>query len=272
MVDQELYSIRMRAAIGGRHELGGKHISGGEQLASKSDIIAKSTILLEKALKHNRGEPDFLQVTIEKVEQPINLIPPLPVHTYEVTDEHAGRQLAKSFLSNAGINEDIINQGIRELENSFDTRGAIIIDVNTGKRVDSRGLKGVRVSRIDWDIASYQECLGNNIQPPSIKIKEALALATKVTSHPSTVAELCWSDDPDYITGYVATLKQGYQRITKLKKFGDATGGRIYFVQLPCNEEIDSYISFLEKVPTILKLRSSEGVNSLVEAEKFLVK
>lgn len=46
-------------------------------------------------------------------------------------------------------------------------------------------------------------------------------LATKVSEHPATVAELCWSDDPKYITGYVASKELGYQCITKLKEYGD---------------------------------------------------
>ena len=36
----------------------------------------------------------------------------------------------------------------------------------------------------------------------------SIVLATKVSAHPATVAELCWSDDPEYITGYVASRKQ----------------------------------------------------------------
>ena len=31
----------------------------------------------------------------------------------------------------------------------------------------------------------------------------SIVLATKVSTHPATIAELCWLDDPKYITGYV---------------------------------------------------------------------
>lgn len=254
MEKQTLYSIRMRAAVGGRHERGGKHISGGEQLGTKSEIVSKSQLLIEKALAHHRGEADFLQVTIEKVEEDIHYFRPLPVQTNDVPDETEGRILAKNLLKVIGLQTKVIDKGMAELDNCFEARGAIIVDANTGERLDGRGLKGVRVSRIDWEIDSYEAWLFEKSNLKQLKVKEALALATKVAAHPYTVAELCWSDDPDYVTGYVASQHQGYQRISKLKKFGDENGGRIYFVNLPSENDLDSYIHFLEKVPTIIKI------------------
>ena len=35
-------------------------------------------------------------------------------------------------------------------------------------------------------------------------VQEALVLASKVLSAPNVVGELCWSDDPNYIIGYVS--------------------------------------------------------------------
>ncbi|MDJ1631243.1 6-carboxyhexanoate--CoA ligase [Bacillus velezensis] len=65
--------------------------------------------------------------------------------------------------------------------------------------------------------------------PEHSRIKEAHAIAAKVCAHPGIIAELCWSDDPDYITGYVAAKKLGYQRIAKMKNAGDESGRRIFF-------------------------------------------
>ncbi|CAM5620838.1 6-carboxyhexanoate--CoA ligase [Lysinibacillus sphaericus] len=59
---------------------------------------------------------------------------------------------------------------------------------------------------------------------------KALALATKVANSPYTIAELCWSDDPEYVTGYVSNHEIGYVRITPLKREGCESGGRIFFV------------------------------------------
>ena len=42
------------------------------------------------------------------------------------------------------------------------------------------------------------------------------------------VAEICISDDPNYVTGYVASQKMGYVRIMKMKEMNDENGGRIF--------------------------------------------
>ena len=36
------------------------------------------------------------------------------------------------------------------------------------------------------------------------------------------------SDDPNYVTGYVASKELGYVRIMKMKEMGDENGGRIF--------------------------------------------
>jgi 6-carboxyhexanoate--CoA ligase len=254
MKDNDFFSLRMRASKGGPHELGGKHISGGENLCTKDEIPKKSLMLMKKALTHKRGEPDFLQIIIEKISEPITFVKPLSVRRYEVKDANEGQQKARLLLKAAGIEENIVDRGFLELSNSWDTRGAIIIDVNTGMRIDGRGLKGVRVSRVDWEEDSYERWLTKHCQPRNPRMKDALAIATKVSSHPSTVAELCWSDDPDYITGYVASQKNGYERITKMKEYGDEKGGRVFFVNLASKQEIEQYIHYLEKVPVMLKM------------------
>ena len=59
---------------------------------------------------------------------------------------------------------------------------------------------------------------------------DALALATK-NIHCGVEAELCWSDDPDYTTGYVAGKTIGYVRIKPMKEEGVPIGGRVYFVK-----------------------------------------
>jgi 6-carboxyhexanoate--CoA ligase len=57
---------------------------------------------------------------------------------------------------------------------------------------------------------------------------EALAVATKVLWS-GVLAELCWSDDPEYEAGYVATPAAGYARFPHFKPRG-AVGGRAFFL------------------------------------------
>jgi 6-carboxyhexanoate--CoA ligase len=82
------------------------------------------------------------------------------------------------------------------------------------------------------------------------RVLEALVLAGKVLSAPGVVAELCWSDDPEYLIGYVADPDHGYQRISALKPIGDRHGGRVFFVKSGtfCIVELTDY---LERQPVL---------------------
>jgi 6-carboxyhexanoate--CoA ligase len=244
----DLYSVRMRAAEGGAHEQGGRHISGGERLGQKENLHELATELLAKSLHHSRGDCDFIQIVIEKLHgQEIKTISPLPVSTEHVQDVAEGREKAAFLLSNIGISDEAIKQGMNFLKTSTRQRGAIIVDGQTGQRLDHRELKGVRVSRMDWDAQGWHKWSASYHPLTSSRIREALALASKVAASPYTMAELCWSDDPDYVTGYVASPAIGYKRITHLKKMGDHCGGRIFFVKQDCH--VADYIAYLEKTP-----------------------
>jgi 6-carboxyhexanoate--CoA ligase len=248
----KFFSIRMRAAKGGPHEKGGKHISGGESLASYEDIQKAVNDLVEKALTHSRGNPDFMQIQFEEVQMPVHFLAPLSITTNHVLSVREGHQLAMQLLRKCGVPGLSIEKAyelIAQPEN-VGMRGAMLLHVQSGERVDNRGEKGVRVSRMDWDAANFDKWAIRQEMPRNARVKEAITLATKVASHPEIVAELCWSDDPDYITGYVASEKIGYQRISKLKEYGDERGFRIFFVKDALN--LDSYIHYLEKEPTLL--------------------
>ena len=39
------------------------------------------------------------------------------------------------------------------------------------------------------------------------RVIDAIAIASKVADKNETIAELCWSDDTEYTTGYVASKK-----------------------------------------------------------------
>jgi 6-carboxyhexanoate--CoA ligase len=77
-------------------------------------------------------------------------------------------------------------------------------------------------------------------------VAEALVLAGKVLHAPGLVAELCWSDDPAYLAGYVADPLHGYQRITRLKAAGEGFGGRALFVR-PEDWQCDRFMAYLER-------------------------
>ena len=63
----------MRAAEGGCHEKGGRHISGAERLVSKENLQLIASQMIERALTHTKGEADFINIVIEKLESSTNI-------------------------------------------------------------------------------------------------------------------------------------------------------------------------------------------------------
>lgn len=236
------YSIRMRAAEKNL-EGGEKHISGGERIGSEFQIETIVKQLLNKARNHSRGDADFIQITVEKLTgDQILYMPPLEITTIDESSIERAHKEARSILTSVGVSKQAQNVAFHLLASNQNLRGAILLHSQTGLRLDNRGLKGVRVSRIDWQDADvgYNE-----------RVREALALATKVANSPYTIAELCWSDDPEYVTGYVSNHEIGYVRITPLKREGCESGGRIFFVS--DEVELESYIHYLEREPILIR-------------------
>jgi 6-carboxyhexanoate--CoA ligase len=108
----------------------------------------------------------------------------------------------------------------------------MLIGHRSGKRFEPDRAKGVRARHMDYspearaelDAALSGQGIGGD------RLRDALVLAAKVMAAPGVLAELCWSDDPDYVTGYVAAAQLGYNRIAPLKTIGDERGGRAFFL------------------------------------------
>ncbi len=131
-------------------------------------------------------------------------------------------------------------------------RGAVILDVQTGNRMEKDPARGIRATRMDLT-AECRDTLVVHLQQAGLghrRVVEALVLAGKVMSSPGFVAELCWSDDPEYVAGYVASPLQGYQRISALKPKGDSIGGRIFFVDSSA-VEVSEMTDYVENQPVL---------------------
>lgn len=259
MTNETYYSVRMRAALGGPHENGGKHISGGEKISTFANLQSSVNYLLEKGLHHSKGTPDFLQIQLEQITEPIQVLPPLHVQTLKANDVMHGQQIARELLQKIGIDKHVVEKAFSHLTHLQTIRGAILVDAKTGDRLDSQQDRGVRVSRFDWETSNFTKWASHFKENHSPRVKEAIELATKVCRHPATIAELCWSDDPEYVTGYVASQKYGYQRITKLKEVGDDFGIRIFFID--ASQNLDEYISYLEKQPIFIQWEENLHAN-----------
>ena len=226
-----LYSVKMRAARAG------EHISGAEKIVPAVAVPKTVAQLAERALTHEKGTPDFINIKIEAPGEILRL-ESLPVTTNATATAAEGRARAAELLRSAGITR--IDEIMARFAESHAMRGAMLLDADTLERLEPDQARGVRATYMD-DADSLQKgtASGKN------HYAEAIVLATKVQNAPGIVGEICVSDDPDYVTGYVATRAIGYQRITVLKEKGDPNGGRI-FLYRGAREDVAKTIAFLE--------------------------
>lgn len=211
-----LYSIKMRAEE--KH----KHISGAEKIISYEDIGTYAGQLIKRGLNHPKGSPSLLNIKIEKVEKKdILYLEALPVSTAEVENCRMGMEEIRKFLNSLNIaNADKI---MALLPKTYSMRGAMLLDADTLKRLEPDRNRGIRATYMD-----AQRTEGHPSSNAKNHYEEAVVLATKVAYAPNIIGEICISDDPDYVTGYVASKSSGYRRITKMKEPGSENGGRIF--------------------------------------------
>lgn len=232
---ERLFSVRMRAAAGGPHERGGTHVSGAERLVGEGEVEATLAALFQRA--RERGlPPDFIRFTVEAVAPgEVFRVPALPVTPLRTSGPEEAERAARQVLDAAGVGERAVESAFRGLRDGWNAsgrplRGAALIDLRTGARLEPDPERGVRVSRLDYSAegraAADRELTRHGLT--HFRVREALAIATKVL-WAGVAAELCWSDEPDYTTGYVATVSRGYVRFPGFKPPG-ARGGRAFFI------------------------------------------
>ena len=234
MDGETLYGVKMRAS------LGGAHVSGAERIVPAKRIAPTLSALARRALGHERGVPDAINLKVEAQTDVIR-IKALPVVVEPVADAAAGWAKVEELLSAAGFGRTREICGL--FRETYPMRGAMLLDADTLERLEPDRERGVRATNMDSEPS-----------PPADRknhFAEALALASKVLAAPGIVGEVCVSDDPGYVTGYVAT-KGGYHRITVLKKSGDPSGGRIFLYRGP-RDAVGETIRFLEKQAVIVE-------------------
>lgn len=249
-----LYSVKMRSSLGGIHGVGGRHISGAERIVAADGVEREVISMLRRAREHDRGAADFIRLKVEAVRQEeITGCPLLPLYQIDTATKEEGRAAARVELLRSGVSETAAGKGFALLESLTDSmRGAAVIDAETGERLDSLGMRGVRCSCMDCeDTKAYEMRMGakglGGEHP-----REALVLASKVAAAPGAVAELCWSDDPFYVTGYVGSPKFGYGRITVMKEKGDPVGGRVFFVKH--GTDMKSYVEYMQHQTVLVRM------------------
>ena len=126
---------------------------------------------------------------------------------------------------------------------------------NTPARFLTKTAHGTTIETADGlkliDAVSSWWCMAHGHNAP--EIVEAIVLATKVANAPGMVAEFCVSDDPNYVTGYVASKELGYVRIMKMKEMGDENGGRIFLFDSR-KAKAEECIEYLQKKKVLVEV------------------
>lgn len=247
-----LYSIRMRASSGNRH------VSGAERIVSPNKLDSAVHELVTRA-QCKKVAPEKIIVTIEHLGNiPIRTLTALDVVTVNTPDMTTARSAASRILRSLGISQksaavalDLLSNGATP--DGHNIRGAMIIDSQEGTRLELDHERGVRVSRFDWTNEALDTIMRKLASTglTHFRTHEALALATKVAYAPGMVAELCWSDEPDYTAGYVASPSIGYVRFPILKLQDDPRGGRVFFVDRN-TLDMDAFIHYLQLEPVLI--------------------
>ena len=231
-----LYSLKMRAEkSAGKRE----HVSGAEKILPEEELPEHLAALLSRALHHAKGRADFVNFKVEAIApEAVEHLPSLPVSTVEVETPADGRRVIIDALGKLGLkNGEAI---LAKFSETYGMRGAMLLDADTLERLEPDAERGLRATYMDAERTAKgaSDCKNH--------FAEAVVLATKVVHAPHIVAEICVSDDPDYVTGYVAAQSFGYRRITKLKEAGSPDGGRI-FLYRGSRDGVAETIRYLEK-------------------------
>ena len=268
-MEEAVYSVRMRAAQGAPHEKGGQHISGAERIVSSQQVASTVQQMFSRAQNHALGEPDFINISIERLEfSKIKQITALPLVTVKASDHGQALSCARQLLLASGVQVQVIEEAIGILARGpapggRNMRGAVIMDAQSGRRLEPDPWRGVRVSRMDYTPQAAKE-LSRLLRPLGLdhfRVKEALALASKVI-WAGTMAEICCSDDPHYTTGYVSSRRLGYVRIPHLKHHS-FKGGRVFFVHLQ-DVNLTQYMARLQEEPVLIaQISAVQGVTDL---------
>ena len=234
-----LYSIKMRAAKGDLH------VSGAERIIEQNDISDAVSALTERALHHGLGRADFINVKMEEVkEEQLEYLDALPVSKRPAQTVEETYKIMRSMLCELDL-EDKADELIDLLRHNHPMRGAVLYDIATSKRIEPDQERGIRVTYMDAAGAASTSSCKNHF-------REAIVLATKVVHVPGIIAELCLSDDPDYLVGYLASLKHGYVRLMPMKEMGNPHGGRVFIFD-STKAKAEDAIYYLEKQRVLVR-------------------
>lgn len=221
-----------------------------KQLTNRALHHPKTQLTPAEGASHQPG-PDEIRLTITRVNaEQVIYIPALSIEEVPATCTNEAWSFIVKRLRREETPEPVISRACTLARSVLDLRGAILLDVSSGTRIDPDPERGVRVSNLD---AAGR--FGGALPGATGKhhLHEAVVLASKVAHHPAILAEICISDDPDYTTGYLATGGV-YYRIPAIKEAGSPQGTRVFLCD--CGPQPDAMlgelIDYLENQPVLV--------------------
>ena len=176
------WSVRMRATgiIDGEPY----HVSGAESLVSPDMIGQTLTGLIHRALSPGHTvEARQVRLSLDQLDADPAVIPALPADINECIDIDSAHHHFLDVLSRFVPNPEEI---MRILTAGPTMRGAAMVEVGSGRRLETDPLRGVRVTRFgDLTESSPGTSLAHKRHH-----HEAVLLASKVTAAPGVLAEL----------------------------------------------------------------------------------
>ncbi len=240
-----------------RSSLNEAHIAGAERLVDGEFVHVLQELMLQAVSAYKI--PDKIIISVDAIE-PSSVIytRSLDIKTIESSSPEDSAKISADILNENGVSDAAIEKAFYLLRTGpspagRNMRGAIIMDAACGERMEPDSSRGIRVSRIDFTV-NARNSLEKGLKERGIfhrRVIDAIAIASKVADKNETTTELCRSDDPEYTTGYVASKKSGYVRLTNMKEKGNPIGGRVFFVNRQ-DLNLEEYIYYLEKQPVII--------------------
>ncbi len=231
---------------------GKRHISGAEGIYREAKINEVVSSYMHRAFDHVKGQPDSLSIKVSMLKGDPLYIPLLNMITLSNESVREAKNLIWELLCSLGISHQSIREAVNIVYGDNNMRGAAIIGINSPDRMEPDKERGVRATEIGIvEEAGLELSQGlAKYDLDSDTVREAVMLASKVAGHEDIVAELCISDDPDYMTGYIASSETGYIRVPNIKEMGSDLGGRVFFVKP--DADINDIIDYLEKTPVMI--------------------
>jgi len=251
-----------------RASRGEMHISGAEGLYTEDELEGRAAAYLRRALHHDRGEPDRVVITVERLKEEPQRIGLQPVRTVSITDHREARGFVREVLLSLGVSEEAIRTAVSIVESPDVMRGAAVVRALSGVRAEPDRARGVRATRLGIEPALLQKLYESldRFGADRAVVSEAVVLASKVASYPHMVAELCVSDDPDYTTGYLSSRETGYVRVPYMKRKGAMNGGRVFFITEECS--VEDAVRYLEEIPVVVSKLS--GIHDIISPDEFI--